>query len=70
MKSAYLPNCFDKPLGFAGFIEDKLTTGNAAIHVICRFGNKEAGFSRNGTPPMRGRDLFILTVLPLESTMR
>lgn len=70
MNSADLSNRFDKTIGFARFIEDKLTAGNAATPVIRRIGNKKAGVSRHWTPAMRGLDFWVLTDLPPESMKR
>ncbi len=50
-------------------IKGKLTAGNAAIHVVSSFGNKEARLSRHGMPPMRGRDKSILLSRRHKSTM-
>jgi hypothetical protein len=41
-------------------VEDILAAGDAAVDMVGRTGNKQAGMSRHRISPMRGRDTQIL----------
>jgi hypothetical protein len=61
---------FHKLFRLIRIIKGKLAAGNAAIHVVSSFGNKEARLSRHGMPPMRGRDKSILLSRRHRSTIK
>jgi hypothetical protein len=69
MEITYLLDGFHKLFRLIRIIKGKLAAGNAAIHVVSSFGNKEARLSRHGMPPMRGRDKSILLSRRHRSTM-
>ena len=57
---ADFPYLFDELFRLIRVVKNKLAASDAAIHVIDGSWNKEAGFTRHGIPPKRGRDKTIL----------
>jgi hypothetical protein len=67
---ANVSNDLNEIYSFIWIVEDGFAAGNTAVNVVGGTGDKEAGFSRHGMPPMRGRDLHILRCPPHNATMR
>jgi hypothetical protein len=66
---SYLAQCLYKLLGLIIVVEYELAASDAAVDMVGRSRNEQAGMSRHGTPPMRGRDDTILPTTAHNATM-